>query len=160
MSDGRWSTGDPDRQEDIKQARFNRMKILRVNTAAPGADDASGFAALDPTVPPLNVDVNGGPHFILSAETNDGQDTLGFEFGLIAIGTTAPGAGGFTVTVWRLVETLMQQTIAKNWLAFEPRTGVAFNQLYHSFDTNTAALRFQIANVAVDGPLLICFAEL
>ncbi len=159
--DGNWSTGNPDRQEIIQQPKFNRMKILRVNTIAAVADqDASGFVALDPNVAPLSVNVSGGPHFILSPDTNDSRPTLGYEFGLIAIpgGATFLGAG-FTVTAWRLVTTTMQEVIAKNWLSFEPET-VAFNELFHSFDSNTFALRFQIANVDVDGPLLIAFAEL
>lgn len=159
--DGLWSSGDPDRQELIQQPRFNRLRLLRVNTDTPGADDASGFAAQDPTAPPLNVNVNGGPHFILSPQTLDGNPTLGFEFGLIAIaGGATPLVGDFTVTVWRLVTTSMQPTVAKNWLAFQPQSGVGFNQLFSSFDINTAALRFQIGNVDVDGPLIIAFGEL
>lgn len=159
--DGRWASGDPNRIEDFGQANLNRMKMLRVNTIAAGANDASGFASQDPSIPPLDTNEDGAPHFLLSPETNDGQPTLGFEFGLLDIGFgTSPVAPGFTVTVFRLVEVAMQQGLVKQWLSFAPLLGVNFGQLFSSFDINTAAIRFQISNVNVDGSLVIALAEL
>jgi hypothetical protein len=166
--DGLWSTGNPDRREVIQQAKFNRFRLLRVNTAAAGASEMSGSAGLDPTVAPLSTDVNGGPHFILAPETGDGQLTQGFEFGLIsptdppgggATGAT-PGAGGFTITIWRLVDTTQQAGVPKQWLAMQPITGGDYKQLFRSFDMNTGAIRFQIGNVAIAGAVILAIAEL
>ena len=158
--DGRWGTGAVDRREEIQQAAFNRFRILRVNTIVAGVNDASGFAALAPNVAPLNVDPDGGPHFILSPETGDQRPTLGFEWGLLSIGGATPVAPGFDVTIWRLVTTTMQPTITKQWLAFETLVGVGYDELFHSFDMNTGALRFQIDNVNADGGIVIALAEL
>ena len=160
--DGRWSDPALGQQvETFDQANLNRMKILRVNTVAAGANDASGLAALSPQVAPLNVDPDGAPHFLMSPNTNDSAKSLGFEFGLVPIvgGATAT-APGFTVTIWRLIEVLMQQGVGKQWLSFADLTSVNFNELYSSFDINASPLRFQIGNVDVDGPILIAFAEL
>jgi hypothetical protein len=170
--DGLWSTGN-DRREVIQQAKFNRFRLLRVNTAAKGASDMSGSAGLDPTVAPLATTpgAEGGPHFILAPETGDGQLTQGFEFGLIspsdppagaATGAT-PGAGGFTITIWRLVDTAQQagiSTLSKSWLAMQPLTGADYKQLFRSFDMNTGAIRFQIGNVAIAGAIVLAFCEL
>ena len=160
--DGLWKSGDPNRIESFDQANFNRFKLLRVNTDAPGADDASGFAAQNPTTVPLNVNVNGAPHFLMSPETGDGRPTLGFQVGLVDIGagSAVAAAGGFTLTTWVLVEVAMQQTIAKKWLSFDDTTGVAYNELYSSFDINTSAIRFQISNIDTHGSVVICMAEL
>jgi hypothetical protein len=159
--DGLWSTGNPDRQESIQQARMNRFRLLRFNTDVQGADDMSGFAAQDPTAAPLNVNVSGGPHFALSPETADGKSTTGFEFGLLApTGAAVAAAGDFTVTIWRLVESTMQQAIIKQWLAMTPLTGVGYNQLFRSFDTDTGVFRFQITNIAAHGSIVLAYGEL
>jgi hypothetical protein len=161
--DGKWTTASPDRQELIRQAGYARGRILLVNTAAQSAIDASGFAALAPNVAPLNVSDDGGPHFISSPETPDGFRVEGFQFALVnslAAGAAVAGAGGFTVTIWKLIDVLEQQTIGKIWASFDPRTGVNYNELYHSFDVNCEAIRFQISNVAVNGTIPIYFCEI
>jgi len=150
MSDGRWN-----RQlaEEINQAYLTRERILRVNLVAPGPEDASGFAGDDPSTT-ANIKQH-GPHFVLSPKTQDGRPTSGFEWSLMNYGANvafaAPAAGGFTVTVWRLVANLQ---VSKNspaaYTAFEPVTGVGYRQLYRTFDVNACALRFQITN-AVGG---------
>lgn len=160
MSDGLWST--PDRQELIQQTGYARMRLLRVSTAARSPDAASGFAALAPNVAPLSVSPEGGPHFLMSPQTPDGFRVEGAEWCLLQpiAGAAVPGAGGFTVTVWRLIDVTMQQTIGKQWASFAPVTGVGYSELYHSFDHNTIALRLQIGNVATDGDLYIAFCEI
>ncbi len=167
--DGLWNRGN-ERAEEISQARFNRMRILTVNTDVVLTNfDASHSAGLDPNT---IANENGGPHFILSAETPDGRPTLGHTFALlentsVAAGSRAqPGAGGFTVTGWRLVESTMIDSLGvtiPRWVSFEPLTGVGFNEKYHSFDENTFALRFQIVGQgagAQAGSIHLAFVEL
>ena len=156
--DGRWTT--PDRLELFRQAGFARERLLVVNTDVSGAQDASGFAALAPNVPPLNVDAEGGPHFVLSPETPDGFRIEGVEFAFLAglPGSAVAAAGGFTVTVWRFISVSEQINFGKQWAAYNPIVGVGYDQLYHSFDSNAVAIRFQIGNVQTHGsvPIVIC----
>lgn len=171
--DGVWSAGS---REKLSQAAFTRHRLLTVNTSGVReAEDASAFASSDPnTIAPgtLTTPSNGpqgGPHFIMSGNTSDGaKPTYGFEFCLCdptQLGTTtpaAPGVGGFDVTVWCLMENTQNAAgpAAPIWGSLLPITGVAFNELFHSFDVNTAAIRFQFGNILSDGSITIAMAEL
>jgi hypothetical protein len=162
--DGKWNRGD-ERAEQIDQAALNRMRLLTVNTSATLTNfDASGEAGVDPTT--ITSD-NGGPHWILSPETPDGRPCLGFELGLlenlsvVAGSRATPNGTTFEVTIWRLVTAtqLDSGVTIPRWLAFET-VDIGFNQLFHSFDVNTAAIRVQIGNILQQGSLTLAIAEL
>lgn len=167
MADGLWRSGVS--IESFRQAGLIRERILTVNTGAPpfNPEDASGFAKESPIAPPVGAEApHMGPHFIMSANASDGRQTVGFEFSLLNL--LIPGgkrataaAGGFSVTVWRLVSNAMIKTATRaDWVFFQTRTGVAVNQLFSTFQVNAVALRFQIHNIAADGSIQIMFAEI
>lgn len=174
--DGLWTAGEA--QHPIRQAALTRHRFLFFNLDPAGALtatwDASSYGSVAPMDIPAGtrtaVGLEGGPHFIMSPETPDGRPTLGFEWALVgpdAWPVAAPLGGGFTVTIWVLAFNTMDPIggLVPQWLAFEPITGVEYNQLYHSFDTNVAGLRWQIENYE-PGPGLggtsvgLLFAEL
>lgn len=173
MSDGLWPTGTA--LDPYRQARIVRHKALRINLDSGGAlndEDQSSYGSVAPSsfIPVSDArGLEGGPHFILSPETPDGRPTLGFEWCLLfhndAQGSTLAGVGGFTVTIWSLISATfaVDGLTVPQWAAFEPLTGVGFRELYHTFDTNACALRFQIENyagVAPDTSISIYLCEL
>lgn len=162
MSDGLWPAATA--LEPYRQARIVRHKPLRINLDPGGAlnsQDQSSYGSVAPSsIVPTSDDrgLEGGPHFVLSPETPDGRPTLGFEWCLLfhndAEGSCQPIAPGFTVTIWSLVTATftVNGLTSPQWAAFEPLTGVGFRELYHSFDTNACALRFQIENYEDNPP--------
>ncbi len=179
MSDGLWNVGAslvPSHQalESIRRAGFIRHRILQFNLSSAGTrlvGDASSFGS----VPPMAIishQQEGGPHFVFSNETTDGTKTLGFEWTLFNDGVPVPAVPeetGFTVTIWELIgNAQLGSTIMRPiWASFQPRLGVFYNELYHSFDVNATAIRFQITDFLEDsgGPgeessVAIAFAEL
>jgi len=167
MSDGIFNSSGA--QEVILQKDFIRHRLLVVNTGAVvGVEDASGQANQSANslafTPPA-----GGPHFVMSQQTPDGRPTLGFEVafwvnGLSALTQMVPAPGGFDVTVWVLLPTMQfpDGSIFPPWASFATLTGVQFLQLFHSFDINTSAVRFQIGptGIVADGSVGIAFSEL
>jgi hypothetical protein len=169
--DGIWSGERA--TEPLRQAELSRHRLLTINldAGALNARDASSYGASDPNtiVAATARGVEGAPHFIMSPETPDGRPTLGFEFSLVSLGLGAdgaqPGVGGFTVTVWELIASSqnVRGEIVPAWSAFEPLTGVGYNQSFRSFDCNATALRFQISNfdpVPAGRSIMIAFCEL
>lgn len=163
--DGLWSGGAL--AEKIQQSKFVRHRLLIVspgtNLGAPWpVDAASGFASVNPnnfgpgTVNPFsNRGQEGGPHFVMSGETPDESHTYGFEFTLFVNALTTPAlaaVGGYTVTIWVLITNTQDPYgfQAPVWAAMAPQTGVLVEQLWHSFDVNAEAIRFQITNLADD----------
>lgn len=138
---------------------------------------ASGMAGLDPnTIAPNTHNTitdkgpEGGPHFVMSGETPDGVHTYGFEFVLWddnLLNAAIADAGGFDVTIWVLVGNT-QDPYGFNtpvWGSFATLSGVNYNEIYHSFDVNATAIRFQITNGTNDPDMVnnsigIAFAEL
>lgn len=180
MSNGLWTGGAS--AEKVQQNDFIRHRLLIVcagsSIAAPWpVEAASGFANLNPnsigpgtTNPNSNRGIEGGPHFIMSGETPDESHSYGFEFGLFSIAqssfATAAG-GGYTVTVWVLVTNTQDPygAVTPTWLALAPQTGINLDELWHSFDINAEAVRFQFGNLAADptvnnNTIGIAFSEL
>ena len=181
MAGGIWSAGL--NVETIDQVHM-RHKILIVNTgpAAAGGNpvnpiDQSSFASSPPPIAAANFiprfgGFDGGPHFVMSPRTPDGDPTLGFGFSLFGTPLIAPAqlvpaaAGGYTVTPWVLLDSNQGYNglIVSTWTAMAPVTGMALNQLFSSFDINSGAIRFQITNIAplgaVDTSIGIAFVEL
>jgi hypothetical protein len=182
MSNGIWSASE--NAEKLQQSDLVRHRLLVVSTgsniALPWpADAASGFASLDPNTigpgthnPSSDRGPEGGPHFVMSGETPDESHTYGFEFCLMNtsnfLSTPAlPGVGGYTVTIWVLISNTQDPYGADTpeWAAMLTQTGVNARELWHSFDVNAEAVRFQIANLANDPTvnnesIAIAFAEL
>lgn len=162
MSEGLWNAGSV-ALEGFAQARLTRWRSLRINLDPAGAlsaGDASSYGSVAPSsLAPVSDDrgLEGGPHFVLSGESPDGRPTLGFEWCLLfhnANGDSCLFQGdGFTVTIWQLIDATMTPDgrTQPQWAAFEPLADVGFRELYHSFDVNACALRFQIENY-VDTP--------
>jgi hypothetical protein len=162
MSDGIWNAATA--LEPYRQARIVRHKPLRINLDPAGAlndEDQSSYGSVAPSsLIPVSSDrgLEGGPHFVLSPETPDGRPTLGFEWCLLfhndATGSTLATAPGFTVTIWSLISATftVNGLTSPQWASFEPLTGVNFRELYHTFDTNACAIRFQIENYAGAAP--------
>lgn len=156
--------------------------------------DCSGMASVNPnviTAGSVNAvtpkGIEGGPHFVMSPETPDGAHTYGLEFCLIdntgaalshrpiASNATSPGTGGYSVTLWCLIaETQSPKPNASLsipfWACLQTVTGVNNDanfspELYHTFDINSQAIRFQIGNIANDPTtnnesIIIVMAEL
>lgn len=179
MSNGLWSGGAS--AEKVQQNDFVRHRLLIVSPgffAGPWpVEAASGLASLDPnTISPGTVNtfsnrgVEGGPHFIMSGETPDESHTYGFEFCLFSTAQLAfatPAVGDFTVTIWVLITNTQDPSgfNTPTWAAMAPQTGVAVDQLWHTFDVNAEAVRFQFGNLATDPATInqsvgIAFAEL
>lgn len=164
--DGLWNSTRA--SEKLYQKNLTRHRILTVNTSPAGVVnelDASSYASVAPNSGAIPFP-EGGPHFHLSPETPDGRPTLGFE---LTLGTSFPLAlsanfagAGFDVTVWVLIAntTQPQGLFLPKWASFATQTGVQFDQLFHTFDVNATAIRIQIANVAVQGSVVIQMAEL
>lgn len=169
--DGLWSGSRL--TEQLRQAQLMRHRLLTINLGLGTLNvrDASSYGQS----PPNGISatsargLEGGPHFLMSPETPDGRPTLGFEF-CLTVRSFSPGdaaaalAPGFTVVVWELIGNMQTAdgAFVPNWAAFETLTGVNFDELYHSFDINTTALRFQIYNFdpAAGRSLMIAFCEL
>lgn len=170
--DGIWNFGIT--TERVSQAQLTRHRLLTVNTGTTlNAEDASGFTTFNPNfiVPnsrASNVDKGpeGGPHFVLSGQTPDDKPTYGFEFALANDLLAAPATflpGGITLTIWVLIlATQFSDGFADpgEWAALQTLTGVQPNELFHSFDVNTPAIRFQFGNVDTNGSIMIELAEL
>lgn len=162
MAEGIWNAATA--LEPYRQARILRHRQLRFNLDPAGAlnaRDASSYGSVAPSsILPVSDTrgLEGGPHYVLSPETSDGRPTLGFEWCLLfhndAGDSALPGPGGFTVTVWSLIDATMTVNglVAPQWAAFETLTGVGFRELYSTFDTNACAIRFQIENYVDDAP--------
>jgi hypothetical protein len=173
--DGLWNAGIFN--EQTKQQQLSRHRLLRINLSTTGLilpGDASSYGGLSP------VDVSGapltaaflgtGPHFVLSQETPDGSHTYGMEFCISTI-ETIPIANRatppYTVTVWALVGTSVIRSATGSfspiWAALAPVT-VANNELFHTFDINASAIRFQIVDARADQTtaksVLIAMSEL
>lgn len=172
--------------ESLQQAALTRHRLLQVNcgsrtNVAWNTSDASGLASLDPNAiaagtvnTASNRGIEGGPHFILGGETPDGSKTYGFEWCVFTNGITAgelaaPAVAGYSVTVWVLIS----NTQAVNglatpvWASFLTLTGVGRRELYHTFDVNATAIRFQFAPAGLlldptlnSRSLIIALAEL
>ncbi len=163
--DGLWNAGKL--REQTQQAELTKHRLLRVNISTLGLTepgDASSAASANPTGILI---ADGGPHFIMSPLTPDNSKTYGFEFCLSTIGISPSATGPFTVTIWALVGTSTVQDQVSNlfptWAALSSST-VAVNELWHSFDVNAAALRFQIESADADQSashsVMIAFSEL
>lgn len=182
MSSGIW--GASENVEKLQQSDLIRHRLLVVspgsNNGAPWPTDcASGFASLDPNTigpgthnPFTDRGPEGGPHFVMSGETSDESHTYGFEFCLLDSSNflsvpALAGAGGYTVTIWVLISNTQDPYGANTpeWAAMATNTGVNARELWHTFDVNAEAVRFQITNLA-DDPTVnnesigIAFAEL
>jgi len=166
--DGHWNAGLYN--EFTQQGQLSKHRLLRVNlsnvngTLAPG--DESGQAV---SAPPTILDGDGGPHFIMSSETPDNAHAFGFEWALSVRGVSnSAGNGPFTVTIWEMIGTSTRNDpagvlIVPIWAAMTPNAGVLVEQLFHSFDVNATAIRFQIddgAAVAGNRSVIIAFCEL
>jgi hypothetical protein len=181
MSNGIWTATET--AEKINQPQFVRHRLLFVSTGsnvalAWPADAASGFASLNPNLIGPGTNTNpisprgfeGGPHFVMSGETSDESHTYGFEFALFTdnlIAPALPAVGGYTVTIWVLISSTQDPygANAPVWAAMATNTGVNAKELWHTFDVNAEAVRFQITNLANDPTLVnetigIAFAEL
>lgn len=165
MSHGIWSGTVAG--EKIQQSELVRHRLLVVT---PGtnvalqwpADAASGFASVDPNTispdthnPISDRGPEGGPHFVLSGETPDESHTYGFEFALFTRGLAAPAlpdTGGYTVTIWVLISNTQDPNGFNTpiWAAMFPNTGVNVDELWHTFDVNAEAIRFQFDNLDAD----------
>ncbi len=167
-------------QEIERSAGFMRHRILRINTSSaglknPGDASSYGNVAMSPA---FSTNQALGPHFVMAAETPDGSKTYGFEFflfgdaagGWFNTGET-PATPPFTVVVWELIGNATANPGAfaaaafPLWASFNSITGVALQTLYHSFDVNATALRFQItsdtgAEAALNRSIAIGFCEL
>ncbi len=149
MSDGLWNSGLG--RESTQQAELSRHRLLRINLSAtlfPG--DASGLGQQSPNASTEDM----GPHFVLSAVTPDNSHCYGFEFCLFAVGPTSTFATApFEVTIWALIGTsVIQNSVGSGlpvWAAMATAT-VGYNELFHSFDVNACAIRFQIEDSAED----------
>lgn len=179
---GIWSGSES--SEKIEQ-NLTRHKLLTVNcgqdlTQGWNPCDSSGLASLDPNNiasathnQVTDMGPEGGPHFVMSPQTSDGSPhSYGFEFCLFVSGIpnnqqADDAGGGWTVTIWELItptQTFASQ-VAPIWASFQSVTGVFSHELYHSFDCNATAIRFQIGNLEEDPltnnlSLIIAFAEL
>lgn len=147
--DGQWNAGPA--VEATTQAELSRHRLLRVNLSfnkEPG--DASNNAQEDPNGIGPGNDNDGGPHFILSSVTPDNSHCYGFEFVLFTQGITPAATAPFTVTVWELIGNtqLADPAVATVpiWAALLPVTPVGINELWHTFDVNACAIRFQIVD--------------
>lgn len=173
--DGLWSGQGS--SESTQQSQFIRHRLLTVNVSNIGFTnprDASSYASVDPNLMAAALNwapPQGGPHFVMSPETPDSVHSYGFEFSLTVSGVTGvdqvvPLAGGMTLTWWELLGNTQASdgAFVPTWASFAPQTGVNMNELYHSFDVNTCALRLQITNVtqpvASGGSVIIVFSEL
>jgi len=188
MSDGKWSGQGA---SEVLIQPLSRHRILSVELGAnyfvppSSADDevSSFYAAEAPNdfsvfSPGSVAQASGGPHFVMSPETPDNAKTLGLEWALFLgdlksytssnTQSAYPDAGGFSVTIWCLIANSMQPDGYSTplWAAMLPETGVEFDQLYHSFDINVHAIRFQITNAsspsrgANTGIIMIAMCEL
>lgn len=173
--------------EALQQAALTRHRLLRVNcgtdhTTAWNAGDASGFASADPNVITSGIEnivtprgIEGGPHFVLGKDSPDGSKTYGFEWTVFVNGIAAgqiaePAAAGYDVTVWVLISNTQApragaQSPVPVWASFLTLTGVSVRELYHSFDVNATAIRFQFGNLLLDPTannrsIIIALAEL
>ena len=165
--DGKWNSGLL--QEHTSQGKLSRHRLLRVNLsnlAGVVADgDASGLASANPTG---ILTSDGGPHFIMSARTPDESHAYGFEFFLSTLGIATPATPTYTVTVWELIGTTIRvdQTAAlfPVWASLLPLAGINNSELYHTFDVNACAVRFQIQDQdpdpAANRSVIIGFCEL
>jgi len=166
--DGHWSAELF--QEFTLQGQLSKHRLLRVNlsnvpgTLAPG--DESGQAVVAPNAITLG---DGGPHFIMSSESPDNSHSYGFEWALSVRGVSnSAGNGPFTVTVWEMIGTSTRNDPAGAltlpiWAAMAPNAAVLTEQLFHSFDVNATAIRFQIddgAAVGLNRSVIIAFCEL
>lgn len=174
----------------MRQSKLVRHRLLIVS---PGTDIslgwpgecASGFASLDPntiapgTTNPISPRGNeGGPHFVMSGETPDESHSYGFEFTLFTRGLGSPAnpatGDGYDVTIWVLISNTQQPggiatpiwaAMASNLVASTPPNGINVDQLWHSFDVNAEAVRFQFGNLiddpaTVNNSIGIAFSEL
>lgn len=177
MADGLFDQGGA---EQFRQTTITREKILVVNTSPTGVIGftqagptitqwaSSSYASLDPNDTTQGVGALMGPHFVMSGETSDGAHPFGFSFSMTELGLLGPAAvanaGGFTVTAWVLVGNLqipnLPAVYRQQWVSFDPLTGVGYRQLFHSFDVNACAIRFQIGNILTHGLVGLIFAEL
>lgn len=165
--DGKWNSGLG--QETNRQAELSRHRLLRVGLSTTGLvlpGDASGYAGTIPTSIPT---IDGGPHFVMSSRTPDNSHAYGFEFCITNRNfSTQSGTAPFEITVWELIgNTIIADQNAPFipvWASFLPVTGVNYNELYHSFDCNATALRFEIDDAAADQTVarsvMIAFCEL
>ena len=166
--DGKWNSGLG--REANRQTELMRHRFLRVGLSSTGlvlAGDASGYAGTAPASVPND---DGGPHVVMSPRTPDESKTYGIEFCLTGtlVASTQRGTAPFDVTVWELIGnsivTDANAPFIPIWASLLPVSGVAFNELYHTFDINATMLRFQIDDAAADQTVarsvVIAYAEL
>lgn len=175
--DGLWSSQGS--SETLNQAELVRHRILTFNTDPTGVQngrDQSGFGSVNPAA---IAAPQGGPHFIMSPRAPEDSKSYGFEWCLLTLGfvdfvasATAPNskAGPFDVTIWELIGNTMVAggVTIPMWASFATRFGVFVNELFHTFDVDATALRFQITNVVPfqagppqsGGSIMVAFAEL
>jgi hypothetical protein len=177
--DGLWSSQGA--SEVLQQAELIRHRILTFNVSNAGlknARDASSFGGNDPNgIPAAGVSLpEGGPHFIMSPRAPEDSKSYGFEFCLLTapftdfiVSATAPNSpnGPFDVTIWELIGSTQYNGgfLTPAWASFATQTGILVNQLFHSFDVDATAIRFQIGNFAAPivlpgGSIMVAFSEL
>jgi len=95
------------------------------------------------------------PTVRLAAKAPNGLPTTGFLFAMVdAGGGAVAGAGDFSVTLW------LWSPIVQRWLSFAQKTGVAYDQLYETYDVDGGALIFvQVDNIGAPGDLSFYFCE-
>ncbi len=177
MADGLFDQG---RAEQLRQSNISRERVLVVNTSPTGVIGqsqvgqtitqwaSSSYASLDPNDTTQGAPEGMGPHWVMSGETSDGVHPYGFAFSMTEMGLLGPAAvanaGGFTITTWVLVGNLqipnLPAAFRQQWVSFASTTGVNYRELYHSFDVNPCAIRWQIGNILTHGLVGLMFWEM
>lgn len=186
MSDGLWNGQGASETLIQPLSRHSFLSVELGNTINDPATNpnrvSSRYASYDPnetrTVPGDALKANSGPHFVMSPETPDNAKTLGLEWcllpayltnvGISQANSARPLTGGFTVTIWCMLANTQTPdgVTGPLWASLLPETGVGFNELYHSFDINVHAIRFQIGNATSTsggndtGAILLAMCEL
>lgn len=189
MSDGRWNSQGLSEEIDQDLTRHSLLMVELGNGSVVNIDDGvigdAKVSSYYASFSPINAifaagsggAFNGAPHFIMSNETPNQTQTFGLEFGLFSAASNAtivPNdraaylAAGLTVTIWCLIANSMENSGAVRplWASLLPQAGVLFDELYHTFDINVHAIRFQIeggssnTGGANTGALMIAMSEL
>lgn len=174
--DGLWSSQG--NSETLNQAELVRHRILTFNISLGfrNARDQSSFGSINPQTGLLPTDFpEGGPHFIMSPRAPEDSKSYGFEFTFLTLNSpdfmvSATGGlrtGPFSITVWEMIGNTQINggVFQPQWASLLPVT-VNCNELFHSFDVDATALRFQVGGAvipiatAVAGSTMVAFSEL
>lgn len=141
------------------QADLMRERVLLVGfgTAFPSRGD--------PTVNPNTlVPPFGAPFFFMSPFCTSELPTVGFAITLLQEANFLPpnGGGALVLTAWRYIQQLGQnKTISPVYTAFQPVTGVNYNEEYVTFDCDAGAFRFQVTGIVnANSRMAMVFTEL